>query len=117
MGRGVRLNSRVSELATQDDGTFPSCVGTLSFYFLSPLWAEDLTLFSPCCFVCRAPSAHVKTKGTIYLSSIRMVLVANKPVGNFFAFDMPLVSNGAVKLCSSSLLLRQAQKKKLGDRK
>lgn len=35
----------------------------------------------------------MKTKGTIYLSNIRMVFVANKPVGNFFAFDMPLVSS------------------------
>ncbi|KAL8534941.1 hypothetical protein ACS0TY_010827 [Phlomoides rotata] len=33
----------------------------------------------------------VKAKGTIYLSNIRMVFVANKPVGNFFAFDMPLL--------------------------
>jgi hypothetical protein len=41
----------------------------------------------------RAPGGHVKTKGTIYLSNIRMVFVANKPVGNFFAFDMPLVSS------------------------
>ncbi|GAB4829594.1 hypothetical protein Ancab_019262 [Ancistrocladus abbreviatus] len=31
----------------------------------------------------------VKAKGTIYLSNIRMVFVANSPVGNFFAFDMP----------------------------
>ncbi|KAG0544429.1 hypothetical protein BDA96_02G274900 [Sorghum bicolor] len=38
-----------------------------------------------------APGGHVKTKGTIYLSNIRMVFVANKPVGNFFAFDMPLL--------------------------
>lgn len=33
----------------------------------------------------------VKAKGTIYLSNIRMVFVAKKPVGNLFAFDMPLV--------------------------
>ncbi|KAF8780842.1 hypothetical protein HU200_000792 [Digitaria exilis] len=39
----------------------------------------------------RAPSGHAKTKGTIYLSNIRMVFVASKPVGNFFAFDMPLL--------------------------
>ncbi|KAK3133810.1 hypothetical protein QOZ80_6AG0541350 [Eleusine coracana subsp. coracana] len=38
-----------------------------------------------------APSGHVKTKGTIYLSNIRMVFVASKPVGNFFAFDIPLL--------------------------
>ncbi|RWR73197.1 UPF0664 stress-induced protein C29B12.11c [Cinnamomum micranthum f. kanehirae] len=33
----------------------------------------------------------VKAKGTIYLSNIRMVFVANKPVGGFVAFDMPLL--------------------------
>jgi len=38
-----------------------------------------------------APGGHAKTKGTIYLSNIRMVFVATKPVGNFFAFDMPLL--------------------------
>ncbi|EMS46634.1 hypothetical protein CFC21_066708 [Triticum aestivum] len=38
-----------------------------------------------------APGGHAKTKGTIYLSNIRMVFVAAKPVGNFFAFDMPLL--------------------------
>ncbi|KAJ0103457.1 hypothetical protein Patl1_05591 [Pistacia atlantica] len=42
----------------------------------------------------KIPGAHggnVKAKGTIYLSNIRMVFVASKPVGNFFAFDMPLL--------------------------
>lgn len=39
----------------------------------------------------RAHGGHVKAKGTLYLSNIRMVFVANKPVGNFVAFDMPLV--------------------------
>uniref|UniRef100_A0A2P2IU64 Uncharacterized protein MANES_08G097600 n=1 Tax=Rhizophora mucronata TaxID=61149 RepID=A0A2P2IU64_RHIMU len=34
---------------------------------------------------------HVKAKGTIYLSNIRMVIVANKPVGDFRAFDLPLL--------------------------
>ncbi|RAL38629.1 unnamed protein product [Cuscuta campestris] len=34
---------------------------------------------------------RVKAKGTIYLSNIRMVFVAKKPVGDFFAFDMPLL--------------------------
>ncbi|XP_057960328.1 UPF0664 stress-induced protein C29B12.11c [Malania oleifera] len=34
---------------------------------------------------------HIKAKGTIYLSNIRMVFVANKPMGSFFAFDMPLL--------------------------
>uniref|UniRef100_A0A7N0VEX3 Arabinogalactan protein n=1 Tax=Kalanchoe fedtschenkoi TaxID=63787 RepID=A0A7N0VEX3_KALFE len=36
-------------------------------------------------------SDRVRAKGTIYLSNIRMVFVASKPVGNFFAFDMPLL--------------------------
>jgi len=39
----------------------------------------------------RAPGGHVKAKGNLYLSNIRMVFVAKKPVGNFVAFDMPLV--------------------------
>ncbi|XP_068661081.1 UPF0664 stress-induced protein C29B12.11c-like [Aristolochia californica] len=42
----------------------------------------------------KIPGTHggkVKAKGTIYLSNIRMVFVANKPVGDFFAFDMPLL--------------------------
>lgn len=34
---------------------------------------------------------HVKAKGTIYLSNIRMVFVASKPVGEYVAFDMPLL--------------------------
>ncbi|KAK7840993.1 hypothetical protein CFP56_016016 [Quercus suber] len=34
---------------------------------------------------------HLKAKGTIYLSNIRMVFVANKPVGNVTAFDIPLL--------------------------
>ncbi|KAK7262733.1 hypothetical protein RJT34_30313 [Clitoria ternatea] len=34
---------------------------------------------------------HLKTKGTIYLSNIRMVFVAKSPVGSFIAFDMPLL--------------------------
>lgn len=36
-------------------------------------------------------SGKVKAKGTIYLSNVRMVFVASKPVGNFYAFDMPLL--------------------------
>ncbi|XP_021282647.1 UPF0664 stress-induced protein C29B12.11c [Herrania umbratica] len=32
-----------------------------------------------------------KARGTIYLSNIRMVFVAAHPVGNVFAFDMPLL--------------------------
>lgn len=42
----------------------------------------------------KIPGAHggnFKAKGTIYLSNIRMVFVANKPVGNITAFDMPLL--------------------------
>ncbi|XP_039014487.1 uncharacterized protein LOC120144516 [Hibiscus syriacus] len=34
---------------------------------------------------------RVKAWGTIYLSNIRIVFVASHPVGNFFAFDMPLL--------------------------
>ncbi|KAI4340605.1 hypothetical protein MLD38_025424 [Melastoma candidum] len=36
-------------------------------------------------------SGNVKARGTIYLSNIRMVFVASKPVDNFYAFDMPLL--------------------------
>lgn len=54
----------------------------------------------------------MKTKGTIYLSNIRMVFVANKPVGNFFAFDMPLVSNAILKVGSLFLLLYNLNKMK-----
>ncbi|KAL6585420.1 hypothetical protein OROMI_002064 [Orobanche minor] len=42
----------------------------------------------------KIPGTHggtVKAKGTIYLSNIRMVFVASKPVGSFFAFDIPLL--------------------------
>ncbi|XP_044508691.1 UPF0664 stress-induced protein C29B12.11c-like [Mangifera indica] len=42
----------------------------------------------------KIPGAHggnVKAKGIIYLSNVRMVFVATKPVGNFVAFDMPLL--------------------------
>jgi len=53
----------------------------------------------------------VKTKGTIYLSNIRMVFVANKPVGNFFAFDMPLVSSSIQKFGSLHLLTEKGRKK------
>jgi hypothetical protein len=38
-----------------------------------------------------AHGGHIKAKGTIYLSNIRMVFVANTPVGNFVAFDIPLL--------------------------
>ncbi|RDX89730.1 SPAC29B12.11c [Mucuna pruriens] len=34
---------------------------------------------------------HIKTKGIVYLSNIRMVFVAKSPVGSFIAFDMPLL--------------------------
>lgn len=33
----------------------------------------------------------MKAKGVIYLSNIRLVFVASKPVDNFVAFDMPMV--------------------------
>ncbi|KAI3916894.1 hypothetical protein MKW98_014355 [Papaver atlanticum] len=42
----------------------------------------------------KIPGTHggnVKAKGTIYMSNVRMVFVANKPVGSFGAFDMPLL--------------------------
>ncbi|GLJ45738.1 hypothetical protein SUGI_0962600 [Cryptomeria japonica] len=38
-----------------------------------------------------APGGKVYTKGTIYLSNVRMVFVAYKPVGPFVAFDLPLL--------------------------
>ncbi|CAL9761254.1 unnamed protein product [Musa acuminata subsp. burmannicoides] len=38
-----------------------------------------------------ANGGHVKAKGTIYLSNIRMVFVAKKPVGSFVAFDLPML--------------------------
>lgn len=41
----------------------------------------------------RSQGGHVKAKGTIYLSNIRMVFVASKAVGDLVAFDMPLVWN------------------------
>ena len=47
--------------------------------------------FSCIYFGFRAHGGNFKAKGTIYLSNIRMVFVANKPVGNITAFDMPLV--------------------------
>ncbi|KAK8913585.1 hypothetical protein KSP39_PZI023789 [Platanthera zijinensis] len=36
-------------------------------------------------------SGQVKTKGTIYLSNVRIVFVAKNHIGNFFAFDIPLL--------------------------
>ncbi|XP_020587654.1 uncharacterized protein LOC110029624 [Phalaenopsis equestris] len=36
-------------------------------------------------------SGHVKAKGIIYISNVRIVFVSKKPVGNFIAFDMPLL--------------------------
>ncbi|XP_050372729.1 uncharacterized protein LOC126790512 isoform X2 [Argentina anserina] len=38
-----------------------------------------------------ADGGKLKAKGTIYLSNIRMVFVSKQPVGDFVAFDMPLV--------------------------
>lgn len=38
-----------------------------------------------------ASGGIAKAKGKIYLSNIRMVFVADKPTGNFIAFDMPLL--------------------------
>lgn len=42
-------------------------------------------------FAFRTHNGKFEAKGTIYLSNIRIVFVANKPVGNISAFDMPLV--------------------------
>ncbi|KAI8000519.1 hypothetical protein LOK49_LG09G01600 [Camellia lanceoleosa] len=39
-----------------------------------------------------ANGGKVKAKGTIFLSNIQMAFVANKSVGNFIAFDMPLIT-------------------------
>ncbi|CAN8256618.1 unnamed protein product [Cochlearia groenlandica] len=42
----------------------------------------------------KIPGGHggnVKAKGVIYLSNIRLVFVASKPVENFVAFDMPML--------------------------
>lgn len=41
---------------------------------------------------------EVQAKGTIYLSNIRMVFVANSPKDNFIAFDIPLLSVHGEKL-------------------
>ncbi|XP_050372728.1 uncharacterized protein LOC126790512 isoform X1 [Argentina anserina] len=38
-----------------------------------------------------ADGGKLKAKGTIYLSNIRMVFVSKQPVGDFVAFDMPLL--------------------------
>ena len=53
--------------------------------------------------VVRNHGGQVKAKGTIYLSNIRMVFVASKPVGEFFAFDMPLVCNPLNRMLVSIL--------------
>eukprot|EP00250_Pteridium_aquilinum_P011260 c19943_g1_i2 orf=188-844(-) len=37
------------------------------------------------------PRGTVSAKGTIYVSNIRIIFVANKPAGGFYAFDMPLL--------------------------
>lgn len=38
-----------------------------------------------------APGGKLSAKGTIYMSNIRIVFVATKPVGHIAAFDLPLV--------------------------
>lgn len=85
----------------------PKLMIVLEAYFLN-YWSgkTDIAMFPYYCFSCviRAPGGQVKTKGTIYLSNIRMVFVPNKPVGNFFAFDMPLVSTAILKVGSLYLL-------------
>ncbi|KAG6422479.1 hypothetical protein SASPL_119051 [Salvia splendens] len=47
--------------------------------------------FFSCFTLCSTQGGTVKSKGTIYLSNIRIVFVAKKPVGHLFAFDMPLL--------------------------
>lgn len=66
-----------------------------------------LTSLSCVYVLIRANGGTVKAKGTIYLSNIRMVFVANKPVGGFVAFDMPLVwtsDNNMLIIAISSLI-------------
>jgi hypothetical protein len=78
-------------------------------YFLKGNYKWSLLVlmgYPTLCCCCRC--GKVKAKGTIYLSNIRMVFVASQPVGNFYAFDMPLVSNRWIfilvlnRLCNSS---------------
>jgi hypothetical protein len=78
-------------------------------YFLKGNYEWSLLVlmgYPTLCCCCRCEK--VKAKGTIYLSNIRMVFVASQPVGNFYAFDMPLVSNRWIfilvlnRLCNSS---------------
>jgi hypothetical protein len=40
---------------------------------------------------CSAPGGKLSGKGTIYMSTCRIVLVLSHSVGDIFAFDMPLV--------------------------
>jgi len=55
------------------------------------LWALNTSLMFFLVVWSRGHGGHVKAKGVIYLSNIRMVFVSSKPVDNFVAFDMPLV--------------------------
>lgn len=50
---------------------------------------------------------HVQAKGTIYLSNIRMVFVANKAVGSLIAFDMPLLYVRQENVQPACVLLQQ----------
>jgi hypothetical protein len=45
-------------------------------------------VFSMCC---SAPGGKLSGKGTIYMSTFRIVFVLSHSVGDIFAFDMPLV--------------------------
>ena len=49
------------------------------------LYGSGMNVFGRC------PRGNISAKGSIYLSNVRLVFVADKPVGSFYAFDMPLV--------------------------
>lgn len=55
---------------------------------------------------CSTQGGTVKAKGIIYLSNIRMVFVAKKPVGNLYAFDMPMVCINYLFPAFSKIALR-----------
>jgi len=66
-------------------------VKCLLFYLIFVGFVFDIIVCVCVFFFFRSHGGHVKTKGIVYLSNIRMVFVAKSPVGQFGAFDMPLV--------------------------
>lgn len=44
---------------------------------------------------CSAPGSKISGRGTIHMSTCRIVFVLSKPLGNIFAFDMPLVRSSS----------------------